>query len=40
MSTVGYDTEKVRKYIQEQEKYDKEQDEQSAVEYENPFKGN
>ena len=40
VSTVGYDTEKVKKYIQDQEKYDKEQDEQSSVEYQDPFKGN
>ena len=39
VSTVGVNDATVRKYIQEQEKYDIMQDKLSVKEYEDPFKG-
>lgn len=39
VSTVGVNDATVRKYIQEQEKYDIMQDKLSVKEYEAPFKG-
>ena len=39
VSTVGLNEATVRKYIQEQEKYDIMQDKLSVKEYEDPFKG-
>lgn len=39
VSTVGLNEATVRKYIQEQEKYDIAMDKLSVKEYENPFKG-
>ena len=39
MSTVGLNEDTMRKYIQEQEKYDQIVDKLSVKEYENPFKG-
>ena len=39
VSTVGVNDATVRKYIQEQEKYDTMQDKLSVKEYEDPFKG-
>ena len=39
VSTVGVIDATVRKYIQEQEKYDIMQDKLSVKEYEDPFKG-
>ena len=39
MSTVGLNEDTIRKYIQEQEKYDQMVDKLSVKEYEDPFKG-
>ena len=39
LSTVGVNDATVRKYIQEQERYDIMQDKLSVKEYEDPFKG-
>ena len=39
VSTVGVNDATVRKYIQEQERYDIMQDKLSVKEYEDPFKG-
>ena len=39
MSTVGLNEATIRKYIQDQEKYDIMQDKLSMKEYTNPFKG-
>ena len=39
MSTVGLNEDTIRKYIQEQEKYDQMADKLSVKEYEDPFKG-
>ena len=39
MSTAGIQEKALRKYIQEQEKQDRIEDEVSTREYEDPFKG-
>lgn len=39
VSTVGLNEDTIRKYVQEQEKYDQMADKLSVKEYEDPFKG-